>query len=78
MYDASDGGPGFVETLFTRPWDLVSRATDAHLAVLDDPRVADCLSAEIAGSGACPLPVSGQHPPAGLIAHGPAGGLKVR
>jgi hypothetical protein len=77
VYDASDGGPGFAETLFTRPWDLVSRATNAHLAVLDDPRVADCLSAEIAGSGACHLPVPGQHPPAGLIAHGPAGGLKV-
>jgi len=77
VYEASDGGPGFMETLLTRPWDLVSRVTDAHLAVLDDPRVAECLASEMAGSGYCSLPVPGQHPPAGLIAHGPASGLKV-
>jgi hypothetical protein len=77
VYEASDGGPGFMATLFTHPWDLVSRVTDAHLAVLDDPRVAECIAAEIAGSGACPLPVPGQHPPAGLIGHGPGYALKV-
>lgn len=77
VYEASDGGPGFLQTLFTRPWDLVGRANRAHLAVLDDPRVAQCLAAEIAGTGTCPLPVPGQHPPAGLIGHGPGTSLKV-
>jgi hypothetical protein len=77
VYEASDGGDGFLETLFTHPWDLVSRATDAHLAVLDDQRVAECIASEIAGSGYCPLPVPGQHPPAALIGQGPGFALKV-
>ena len=54
VYNASDGGPGFLETLLTDPWDVGSRVTDAHLAVLDDPRVADCIVVEVTGSGTCP------------------------
>ncbi|MFH1329561.1 MAG: hypothetical protein ABIJ48_02720 [Actinomycetota bacterium] len=77
VYEASDGGPGFVETLVTHPWDLGSRVTDAHLAVLDDPRVAECITAEVTGSGTCPLPRAGQAPPAGAIVHGPGNALKV-
>ncbi len=77
VYEASDGGDGFLRTLFTRPWDLVSRVTDAHEAVLDDPRVAECLVSQVSGSGYCHLPVPGQHPPAGLIGQGPGVSLKV-
>ena len=70
VYDASDGGPGFFATLFTRPWDLVSRVTEAHLAVLDDPRIADCLNAEISGSGSCPRPLAGEAPAPGYLVYG--------
>ncbi len=77
VYEASNGGPGFIETLFTHPWDLASQVTDAHLAVLDDPRIAECIAGEIGGSGYCSLPVPGQHPPAALIGHGPGYALKV-
>jgi hypothetical protein len=77
VYEAPDGGPGFLQTLVTRPWDLVSRATDAHLAVLDDPKVAQCISAEITGSGTCALHHPGYAPPAGQIVHGPGNPLKL-
>jgi len=60
VYEASDGGSGFWGTLFTRPWDLPSRITEAHVAVLEDPRVAQCISAELGGSASCPLPQLGQ------------------
>lgn len=71
VYEASDGGSGFVETLFTRPWDLVGRVTEAHFSVLHDARVADCIVAEMEQVGTCSLPRAGQGPPAGLIVHGP-------
>ena len=76
VYEASDGGPGFMETLLTRPWDLCSRVTDAHLAVLDDPgrrlpRLRDDGLRLLLAARA------GRHPPAGPIAHGPARALKA-
>jgi len=77
VYDASDGGPGFFPTLLTHPWDLVSRMEDAHLAVLDDPRVAECITAEAFGSGSCPLPQAGHAPAPGVIVHGPGNALKL-
>jgi hypothetical protein len=77
VYDASDGGPGFVETLVTRPWELPSRVSEAHMAVLGDPRVAQCINVELAHSGTCPLPKTGQAPPAGVIVHGPGNSLKI-
>ena len=43
VYDADDGGPGVLETLFTRPWAIASRIAAAHNSVLHDPRVADCV-----------------------------------
>lgn len=59
VYEASDGGPGFFETLFTRPWALVGRISEAHNAVLHDPRVADCIAAEMQQSVTCSLPLAG-------------------
>lgn len=59
VYEASDGGPGFWETLFTRPWALMSRISEAHNAVLHDPRVAGCIAAEMWGTGTCSLPTAG-------------------
>jgi len=59
VYDADDGGPGVLETLFTRPWALASRIGAAHNSVLHDPRVADCIVAEIRQAGACPLSQAG-------------------
>jgi hypothetical protein len=59
VYEASDGGPGFWETLFTRPWALAGRIGEAHTAVLHDPRVAGCIAAQIRGTGSCPLPAAG-------------------
>jgi hypothetical protein len=56
VYNASDGGRGFLATLFTRPWAIVSRIAGAHNAVLHDQRVADCLVAEMRRPGTCPLP----------------------
>ncbi len=71
VYEASDGGPGFLKTLVTRPWDLPHRMAAAHMAVLGDPRVGDCIAAEIVEAGSCDLPRAGYGPPAGLIVHGP-------
>lgn len=84
VYEASDGGPGFLETLFTRPWGLLDRISEAHNAVLHDPRVAGCIVAAIEGSGTCALPPAsgGSDVPAwlerlipGQEAAGPALGL---
>lgn len=55
VYEADDGGPGVLETLFTRPWAIASRIAAAHNSVLHDPRVADCIAAEIRQAGACQL-----------------------
>lgn len=59
VYEASDGGPGLLETLFTRPWAVAGRLSEAHNAVLHDPRVADCIVAEMRQTGACSLPQAG-------------------
>jgi hypothetical protein len=56
VYDAADGGPGFWETLFTRPWAIFSRISEAHNSVLHDQRVADCIVAEMRRPGSCSLP----------------------
>ena len=71
VYEAADRGPGFLETLLTNPIGLVGRVTEAHDAVLTDPRVADCITAEMAAPGTCGLPRAGVVPPSGLIVHGP-------
>ncbi len=60
VYEASDGGPGLLETLFRRPWAIVNRIGSAHNAVLHDPRVADCIVGEIRQTGACSLPEAGR------------------
>jgi hypothetical protein len=64
VYEAADGGPGLLETLFTRPWAIAGRISAAHNSVLHDPRVADCIVAEMRQAGACPLP---QTAPAGGV-----------
>ena len=76
VLEASDGGPGFFSTLLTHPWDIGSRVTEAHFAVLDDPRVAECIATEITGDGGCQLHAPGYAPPAGQIVHGPGMTLK--
>ncbi|MBM3694534.1 MAG: hypothetical protein FJW79_01155 [Actinobacteria bacterium] len=77
VYEASDGKPGFLPTLLTRPWQVGSRVAEAHLAVLYDPRVAACIAAATAGSESCSLPLVGQRPAAGVVVHGPGSALKV-
>jgi hypothetical protein len=77
VYEASDGGPGFLRTLFTRPWNVAHRAAEAHMAVLQDSRVADCIAAEMEEVGSCDLPRAGYRPPAGLIVHGPGSAVNM-
>ena len=60
VYEAADDGPGLFETLFTRPWTIASRISAAHNSLLHDPRVADCIVAEMGQTGACPLPQAGR------------------
>ena len=60
VYEAPDGGPGLLETLLTRPWAILNRIGTAHNAVLHDPRVADCIVAEMRQPGACSLPQAGR------------------
>jgi hypothetical protein len=77
VYEASDEGPGFLRTLFTRPWNLAHRAAEAHMAVLQDARVADCIASEMGEVGSCDLPRAGYRPPAGLIVHGPGSSVGI-
>ncbi len=55
VYDAADGGPS-VWSLWSRPWEIPGRLTDAHMSVLDNPGVADCIVAEMNTPGTCALP----------------------
>jgi len=60
VYEAADDGPGLLETLFTRPWTIAGRISTAHNSLLHDPRVADCIVAEMRQAGVCSLPQAGQ------------------
>jgi hypothetical protein len=66
VYDARDDGPDLVDLLFTRPWAIPGRASEAHTAVLHDPEVADCIVAEMRRPGTCRLPRAG-HPPGPVV-----------
>ena len=47
--------PAAAPPLSPRAWAIGSRIAAAHNSVLHDPRVADCIAAEIRQAGACPL-----------------------
>ncbi len=55
VYDAADDGPTIWGQLARNPFALPRRIAEAHDAVLHDPKVADCIVAELR-SGTCDLP----------------------
>jgi len=82
VYDAPDDGPGFLETLATKPWALPARVTEAHDSVLSNPEVAACIVAEMHKPGTCDLEQVGRHPgpaiwPGTKPKWGPAGSVPV-
>lgn len=56
IYNAIDDGPGLWDQLWRNPFGLPARISQAHDAVLDDPKVARCLVAEMWDPGSCDLP----------------------
>lgn len=80
VYDVNDGGPGLSSLLFTRPWALPGRISEAHNAVLHDPAVAACIVAEMRRPGSCTLPPAAQSPARAVAGpNGPvAGGMLNR
>lgn len=57
VVDAPDDGPGPWGQVFTNPFRLFSRLSEAHESVLSDPAVARCLVAEMWKPGTCELGV---------------------
>jgi len=55
VYNAADEGPTIGGQLIRNPFGLPTRIAEAHDAVLHDPKVADCVVAELR-SGVCDLP----------------------
>ena len=60
VYDAPHNGPGAFDV---PPWQIPGASSRAHLSVLGDPAVADCLLAEMEQPGSCGLDPSGRRPP---------------
>jgi len=59
VYDAPHDGPGALDV---PPWQIPAASSRAHLAVLGDPAVADCLLAEMERTGSCGLDPAGHRP----------------
>jgi hypothetical protein len=55
VVQAPDDGPGILQQIIRNPVLLPSRISDAHKAVLRDPKVADCIVAEMWSPGSCGL-----------------------
>lgn len=53
VYEAPDEGPGFLDRLPRNPFEAMSRASEAHRAVLHDPNVAACIASELKALGSC-------------------------
>jgi hypothetical protein len=56
VYDVPDDGRGPLESLLHNPLTYPVRMAEAHEAVLHDPRVAECILAEMASPGSCDIP----------------------
>ncbi len=59
VYEAADDGPTIWGQMVRNPFGLPGRIAEAHNAVLEDRRVADCIVAELR-SGTCDLPVAAE------------------
>lgn len=55
VYDAPDDGRGLLEQVWHNPLALPARVAEAHEAVLHDPAVARCITAEMWQPGSCGL-----------------------
>jgi hypothetical protein len=55
VFEAPDDGPGVIEQILRNPALLPRRIAEAHKSVLRDPRVADCIVAEMWSPGSCAL-----------------------
>ncbi len=77
VIDAPDDGPGPLAAFLGNPFRYPARVSEAHNAVLTDPRVARCIASEIAVPGSCDLPPPRRPAPPGMWKEGSHGSISV-